>query len=55
MASNEQARLNFERLAPSYRKQFIFWVGSAKRDETRRKRVAQSLELLMWNKRLGME
>jgi uncharacterized protein YdeI (YjbR/CyaY-like superfamily) len=55
LADNERARLNFERLAPCYRKQFIFWIGSAKRDETRRKRVAQSLNLLARNKRLGME
>lgn len=55
LAKDEQARLNFEKLAPSYRRQFISWVGTAKRDETRRKRVAEAIGMLRRNKRLGME
>ena len=53
LAANEQARLNFENLAPSYRRQFIYWVAVAKRDETRRKRIAETIDLLIRNKRLG--
>ncbi|MGE5296511.1 MAG: YdeI/OmpD-associated family protein, partial [Solirubrobacterales bacterium] len=52
---DERARLNFEKLAPSYRRQFIYWVGTAKRQETRRKRVAEAVRMLRQNKRLGME
>jgi len=55
LAANEQARLNFENLAPSYRRQFIYWVAIAKRDETRRKRVEETIDLLMRNKKLGMK
>lgn len=55
LAGNEKARLNFESLAPSYRRQFIYWVASAKRDETRRKRIDGTIDLLIRNKRLGME
>jgi len=55
LAGNEKARLNFEGLAPSYRKQFIYWIASAKRDETRRKRIEGTIDLLIRNKRLGME
>ena len=54
LAKDKRARQNFERLAPSYRKQFIYWVASAKREETQRRRVAEAVELLAQNKRMGM-
>jgi uncharacterized protein YdeI (YjbR/CyaY-like superfamily) len=53
LADNAEARRNFEKLAPSYRRQFIYWVGIAKHDETRQKRVAETLRLLVRNERLG--
>lgn len=55
LAKDGRARLNFEKLAPSYRRQFIYWVGIAKRDQTRRKRVAEAVRMIRENKRLGME
>ena len=55
LAGNEQARLNFENLAPSYRRQFIYWVAVARRDETRRKRIEETIDLLVRNKKLGMK
>lgn len=55
LAGNEQARLNFEALAPSYRRQFIYWVAVAKRDETRRKRIEETIDLLVRNEKLGMK
>jgi uncharacterized protein YdeI (YjbR/CyaY-like superfamily) len=55
LAKNTQARHNFEKLAPCYRKQFIYWIGSAKRDETRRKRVAEAVRLLACGQRLGLK
>jgi uncharacterized protein YdeI (YjbR/CyaY-like superfamily) len=55
LAHNVKARLHFERLAPSYRRQFIYWVAIAKRDETRRKRIEETIDLLMRNEKLGMK
>jgi len=55
LAHNEKARLNFESLAPSYRRQFIYWVAIAKREETRRKRIQETIDLLIHNKRLGLK
>jgi uncharacterized protein YdeI (YjbR/CyaY-like superfamily) len=55
LAGNEKARLNFESLAPSYRRQFIYWVAVAKRDETRRKRIQETIDLLIRNEKLGMK
>ena len=55
LARNAQARENFEKLAPSYRRQFIYWIGTAKRDQTREKRIKTTIKLLMANRRLGIE
>lgn len=40
------ARAAFDALAPSHRKEFARWVAEAKREETRDRRVAQTLEML---------
>ncbi|MBN1505767.1 MAG: YdeI/OmpD-associated family protein [Sedimentisphaerales bacterium] len=53
LARNEKARLRFESLAPSYRRQFIYWVAVARRDETRRRRIEETIELLVRNEKLG--
>ena len=55
LARSKKAQRNFVNLAPSYRKQYIWWIDTAKRQETRRKRIAEALRLLKENKRLGME
>ena len=55
LAEDEQARQHFERLAPSHRRQFIYWVATATRDETRRKRIAETIALLSRRKTLGLK
>jgi uncharacterized protein YdeI (YjbR/CyaY-like superfamily) len=54
LAQNEKARQHFAALAPSYRRQFISWVAGARRDETRRKRIAQTVTMLAAGKKLGL-
>lgn len=44
----------FESLAPSYQRQFIAWIVTAKRDETRKKRLEKTMELLKKGEKLGM-
>ncbi len=55
LAKDDRARRNFEKLAPSYRKQFLYWIGTAKRDETRGKRVAETVKMVRESRRLGIE
>jgi uncharacterized protein YdeI (YjbR/CyaY-like superfamily) len=43
---NPVARANFEKLANSHRREYIEWIVTAKRDETRERRVAQTIEWL---------
>lgn len=55
LAKDERTAEFFAHLAPSYRRNFITWVGSAKRDETRKKRLEEALGLLREGKKLGMK
>jgi len=55
LAQNGGAKEFFEKLAPPYRKQFIGWLVTAKRPETRAKRLKQSLTLLAKGEKLGLQ
>lgn len=55
LAASKKAMEFFEGLAPSYKRQFLGWIGQAKRDETRTKRIAEAVRLLEQGKRLGMQ
>ncbi len=52
---NQQAKDYFETLAPTYRKHFIGWIVTAKRPETRAKRIRESLALLAKGEKLGLK
>ncbi|MGH9255803.1 MAG: YdeI/OmpD-associated family protein [Vicinamibacterales bacterium] len=45
----------FERLAPSHRRQYIGWIDSAKRAETRARRLKEAIRLLAAGKPLGLK
>jgi len=55
LARNETARHNFENFASSYQRQFIGWIASAKKHETRLRRVDEAISLLNSNEKLGMK
>ena len=55
LAANKPAKKFFDQLAPSYRRNIIAWVGSAKREETRKRRLEEALSLLQQGKMLGMK
>ena len=48
------ARAFFETLAPSYRRQYAAWIATAKRPETRARRLEETMELLARGEKLGM-
>jgi uncharacterized protein YdeI (YjbR/CyaY-like superfamily) len=45
----------FQELAPSYRRYFVAWIHTAKRQETREKRIRESILLLAAGKKLGLK
>jgi uncharacterized protein YdeI (YjbR/CyaY-like superfamily) len=44
----------FEQLAPTYRRQFVLWIDTAKRPETREARIRESVSLLAAGRKLGL-
>ncbi|HEU4619994.1 MAG TPA: YdeI/OmpD-associated family protein [Gammaproteobacteria bacterium] len=55
LRANRRAWENFERLAPSYKRTFVGWISTAKREETRRRRLREGIELLAAGKKLGLK
>ena len=50
-----QAHEHFSNLPPSQQKNYKLWIAAAKKPETRQKRAAEALQLLIANKPLGMK
>jgi uncharacterized protein YdeI (YjbR/CyaY-like superfamily) len=55
LARNRKAKRFFATLAPTYRKHFIGWIVTAKRPDTRAKRIHKSLALLAKGEKLGLK
>lgn len=52
---NARAWRYFEKLAPSYRRAYVGWIDSAKRQETKEKRLRQAVGLLAAGRKLGLK
>lgn len=55
LKANPIAWDNFNKLAAGYRKQYVAWVQSGKKPETRKKRLEEAVSLLEANQKLGMK
>lgn len=53
LAASETARMNYDRLAPSHRKQYLYWINSAKREDTRERRIRETVRRLADNSKQG--
>jgi uncharacterized protein YdeI (YjbR/CyaY-like superfamily) len=45
-ALDDEARAAFDRMSYTHRKEYVDWIKEAKREETRRRRIAQAVELI---------
>lgn len=54
LASNKKAFENFNNFAPGYRRLYIGWINSAKREETIKKRIKQVVKWSAENIKPGM-
>jgi len=55
LAAHPAAAKTFAALAPTYRKQYILWITTAKRSETRKRRVTEAIQLLERGEKLGLK
>src|SRR5262245_8729165 len=53
--TSPKAWQHFQALAPTHRRNFVVWIHTAKRPETREKRIRESVELLAAGKKLGLK
>lgn len=44
LGKNKKAKLVFEQLAPSHKKEYVMWINEAKRESTRIKRIETTVE-----------
>lgn len=54
LKDNPKAAAFFASLTRSYQQQYIAWIATAKRPDTRQRRVVEAISLLEKGKRLGM-
>ena len=55
LRDNSAARSYFEALAPSQRRRYVAWIESAKREETKLRRLKEAIRLLASGKVLGLK
>ena len=55
LKENKKTWEYFNNLAPSHKKQYVAWLISAKRPETRERRLEEAIKLLAKNRKLGMK
>ncbi|MDH5605440.1 MAG: YdeI/OmpD-associated family protein [Anaerolineae bacterium] len=52
---NKQAKETFDNLSPSHQKQYLGWIETAKREETKAKRIAEAIQMLEKRMQLGLK
>lgn len=52
LGANPRARINFDKFPPFSRKAYTHWISSAKREDTRRRRLDEAIELITRNVKL---
>jgi uncharacterized protein YdeI (YjbR/CyaY-like superfamily) len=55
LTKNKKASENFDKLAESYKRLYVRWISSAKREKTRLRRLEEAIDLLEQNKKLGLK
>lgn len=54
LAADERARMHFEGFTPSRKRMILYWIKSAKRAETRARRIAETVRLAADNRFPGL-
>jgi uncharacterized protein YdeI (YjbR/CyaY-like superfamily) len=55
LKTNAKAWKFFQQLPPTYRRHFVVWIHTAKRPETRDRRIRESIRLLAAGRKLGLK
>ncbi len=52
---NKNAEINYSNFSNSSKKQILFWIASAKRAETRKRRIEKTVEMALQNEKPGVD
>ena len=55
LKTNPTAWKYFDAMPPSHQRRYALWIMSAKREETREKRLAEAMRMLVGNQKLGLK
>ncbi len=55
LKNHPQAVTYFDALTKSHKKEFLMWIKTAKRQETRERRISESINMLLEKKKLGLK
>lgn len=55
LGKNKKAKEFFNKLSPSFQKQYLLWISSAKQMVTQEKRISESIKLLERGQKLGLK
>ncbi len=55
MRAHPRAWAVFQKIPPSHQREYLAWIDSAKREETKQKRLAEAIERLAAGQKLGMK
>ena len=55
LKTSREAWNNFNQMSAGYRKQYVVWLQSAKKSDTRKTRLEEAIRLLEKNQKLGMK
>jgi uncharacterized protein YdeI (YjbR/CyaY-like superfamily) len=55
LKTSKKAWKNFNQMAPGYRKQYVAWLQTAKKPETRKRRLQEAIKMLEENQKPGMK
>ena len=55
LKTSREAWNNFNQMSAGYRKQYVVWLQSAKKSDTRKTRLKEAIRLLEKNQKLGMK
>ena len=55
LKANSRAWEHFQSLAPSHQRAYVGWIDSAKRDETKTKRLQKAVSMLAAGQKLGLK
>jgi uncharacterized protein YdeI (YjbR/CyaY-like superfamily) len=55
LISDPRALENFKRLSPSHKRQYVWWITSAKKEETRKRRVMDGVRRLAAGRKPGID